>query len=301
MTEGSTPRGPPPEGFRVDLFCLASPKSATTWLSLCLDDHPDVTVARTTEPAFFARERGTFERRPNDRYEQGWDWYVDQFKDAGDGDRLADFSTQHLWNGAEAAGEVRGCFPGARFVVMLRDPVERLWSDYWGIRGKGGDEEVPGTFGDALEVDAFVDRSRYARHLEAWMDRFPRDRFRVHLLEDVREDARGVVRRTYEHLDVDPGHEPDAVDERVRTSRRSRIKPLRSLAETMHRRGLGPLVDAVNAVGLGPLIKRVGETEVEVPEMGAAEREAAWERVGDDVARLEGLLDRSLPAWDPTV
>lgn len=184
-------------------------------------------------------------------------------------------------------------------MVMLRDPVERLWSDYWGARGKGGSEAVPATFEDALDVEAFVTRSRYAGHLEAWMDRFPRDRFLVHLLEDVQGDAGGVVRRTFEHLDVDPGVEPEAVDERVRTSHRSWIKPLRGLAETMHQRGLGVLVDAANAVGFGPLLKRLGRREVEVPEMDPRHREAAWERVRDDVDALEDLVDRDLSGWRP--
>lgn len=284
----------PPGAPEVDFFGIGAPKCATTWLTENLRAHPEITIARIGETAFFAPIQGIFEPKEGSNYLE-WEWFADQFKDADEGDVLGDMSTQHIWNDETAPQDIRRFYPEARFVVMLRDPVDRAYAHYWG--GRAGNPDAPETFREALEIEHFRRRNRYHSLLTSWFDVFDRDRFAIHLLEDVKEDPEAVVRETYEHVGVDPGFTPPSLEEKVRTTRRSHIRPLRTLAERFHQWGLGPVVDAVNAVGIGPMIKRVGTSEVEYPPMDPETGRWLRQELDDEIQALEDLLDRDLSHW----
>lgn len=294
------------DGFQVDFFLIGSGKSATTWLFRCLEDHPELAIARVKEPQFFVKSRDPYlpgeDPEDNDRFLDDRDWYRDQFKHAEPGQLLGDLSINLLHNLDTAPELLHDHNPDARLLAMLRDPAERTYSMYWHQRFHGDDPDtVPDTFEAWLEDERHIMSSRYHTLLQRWLEVWPRDQLQVRTVLDLKEDPAALVRDVYAFLDVDPGFEPEALHERVNPAHRNR--PLyewaRSAAETLHRVGFGKVVDAVNAVGLGKLIERVGTERVRYPPMDAGTERELRETFLPEVEGLEELLGRDLSAWKP--
>lgn len=109
-----------------------------------------------------------------------------------------------------AAERAAALLPEARLVVLLRDPVERAWSHYRHVVRLGreplgfaealaaeperlaADRERlradPGYRAASLRLHSYVDRGRYAEHLEPWLARYPRERLLVVRTEDLFAD-----------------------------------------------------------------------------------------------------------------
>jgi hypothetical protein len=188
-----------------------APRSGTTWLHAVLDRHPSVYMAGPVkpEPKFFLVD---------EEYAKGFPYYLDRwFSRVPSGAVAGEKSTNYL-ESATAAERIHLHLPGVRMVFILRDPVERAFSNYLWSRMNGMETEDLAIALD-LEPDrertcppalryarphAYFSRGLYADLLEPWFARFPRDRLLCLRLEDVLKDAGAVVARLHRFVGVEP-------------------------------------------------------------------------------------------------
>ncbi len=124
---------------RPNFFILGVAKSGTTSLYDTLGQHPDVFFSTPKEPIFFEAE-----------YEKGLDYYARTY--------FADFQGESAVGEARhrnlylpyVAPRIQECFPDARLIVILRNPVDRAYSD-WLMRRASGADTLP--FEEAVEED----------------------------------------------------------------------------------------------------------------------------------------------------
>jgi hypothetical protein len=164
---------------------IGAQKCGTTWLSHRLRQHPEIFTASNI---FF------FDNPAN--YARGIAWYAEHFKDARGARAIGDKTPSYIWGSryephdpGAVARRARQTLPDARLVVTLRNPVARAISQFnFAIQaGKMSpltsiDEVLTGRsrIGPGENI---LDRGRYARQLERWLEYFPRERLRVLLLE----------------------------------------------------------------------------------------------------------------------
>lgn len=101
--------------------------------------------------------------------------------------------------------------PDARFIISLRDPVRRAFSDFNMHRTRGGDTR---TFSQAIDQElcgserrfrkCFVYQSVYAPHVERWFQTFPRGRFLIVCAEDLFADPRAISHEMFRFLGLGP-------------------------------------------------------------------------------------------------
>jgi hypothetical protein len=99
----------------------------------------------------------------------------------------------------------------ARFIISLRDPVARAYSDFNMHRYRGQDRR---SFSEAVaqELDGtekrfrkrFLNQSIYAPRIERWFKAFSRDRFLVLRAEDLSGDGAAIARRMFSFLELPP-------------------------------------------------------------------------------------------------
>ncbi|GIU97220.1 MAG: hypothetical protein KatS3mg013_1023 [Actinomycetota bacterium] len=178
-------------------------KAGTTSLFWYLSQHPDICASDEKEIRYFAglTEGGT-ELPPVETYER-------HFRHCR-GERYAmEASPQYFHGGAPVIQAMRRLLGRPRVVISLRDPVERLWSQFRFTKSRLG--PVPET----LSFEAYVERSEhiwreqapltpetrpwwhlaggvYADHIEPWLESFGGD-LRVVFAEHLAEDPRAVV------------------------------------------------------------------------------------------------------------
>ncbi len=281
-----------------DFLVIGAPKSRTTWLAHCLDDHPRISVSRIKEPNHFVPRWGVFQVEENPGFLADWDWYLSLWDHAPEGNVLGEASVNLLRNGRRSAQAVHDYNPEARIVACLRDPVARAHSDFWNVWGRrrhwGG---VPESFEQAIEDESLLHRSRYGETLEPWLERFGR----VHVLTDFdlnRDPLRGV-QEVYAFLGLDAGSVPPSLEVRLNaaTERRGFFQAGIGVAQRMRRAGLGRAVDAAKRLGLKRVIDRFDFQPLQKPPMEPQTARRLRTRLMPDIERLERMLGRDLAPW----
>jgi hypothetical protein len=232
-----------------------APRSGTTWLYWLLDRHPDVYMARpvTPEPKFFLVD---------ELYEKGLSYYAETwFSDAGDARLAGEKSTDYLESGPAAARIARD-LPGVKLVFILREPVDRAFSNYLWTKMNGLETE---DFATALRLEAqrerelperlkfarpysYFSRGLYADLLRPYFERFGRDRLLILRFEDLTARPTAVAERLHRFLGIQSRPEDAgaigvinasekngaAVDESIRNELRARYaEPNRRLASLL--------------------------------------------------------------------
>jgi hypothetical protein len=190
---------------KPNLFLIGAMKSGTSYLRKLLNAHPDVYMCEPDEPSYFVdpRQLRTF-------YPEMWErglWrseerYLDLFRPAGDAPILGEASTNYtklplLWGVPE---RIAAFNPEARFIYVVRDPVQRTISHYWHMV-RYHFEHRPITL--AVRRDPqFVAVSHYAMQLRPFLEQFGRDRVAVLIHEQLIADPAGVMDGLYQWLGV---------------------------------------------------------------------------------------------------
>ncbi len=195
------------------LLVIGAQRSGTTFLHSLLDAHPQVALARPTrpEPKVFLSD---------EVLDRGREWYVRTFfPHASDEELLAEKSTSYIED-ARAGVRASRLLGDVEALAVLRDPVARAVSN-WRFSTDNGFENRPlelalrenlaGTRGwdatcTSVSPYAYLERGRYAHHLDAW-DAVVERPVRVVLLQDLL-GSRAAVQDLYLSLGLAPFEPP---------------------------------------------------------------------------------------------
>jgi Sulfotransferase domain len=175
-----------------DFIIAGAPRSGTTWLYVLAQRHPQLAMAEPVvpEPKFFLIE---------ELWQRGVDFYSAKWFDPLPAGRvLGEKSTNYL-ESAETAERIHSVVPRVKLIFLLRNPVDRAYSNYLWSRQNGLETE---TFEGALALEeqrerdlrpnlryarphAYFLRGLYAEHLVRFFNRFPREQILVLRHEDV--------------------------------------------------------------------------------------------------------------------
>ena len=182
--------------------------------------------------------------------------------------------------------------PDAKFVAVLRHPVERAHSSYWfyvtrGVERARSFEEALARGWSSADPGAWPNHfsaGLYRAQLAAYYALFPREQIRVYLYEDWRQRREETLRDLFSFLGVDPHFRP-AVRE-VLVTRAPRSRRVHRLANTVWLPGLDGFNRRHNLAA--------------PPAMRAETWTALHARYRDDMLELQTLIDRDLSHWlDP--
>lgn len=104
-------------------FIIGAQRSGTTYLYHILDEHPQIEMARPVkpEPKFFYVDS---------LFEKGLDFYENYFFNNHHIQLQGEKSTTYI-ESEKAAHRIADCYPQAKVLMILRNPIERAISNYW--------------------------------------------------------------------------------------------------------------------------------------------------------------------------
>jgi len=192
-----------------DFLIGGAPRSGTTWVYWLLDRHPSIYMARPVkpEPKFFLID--SLYAKGLEHYSRTWFAAVPDTAVAGEK------STNYL-ESATAAERIARDRPDVKLVFILRDPVRRAYSHYLWTKMTGLEAE---SFANALRLEAqreselpehlrfarpfsYFSRGLYAKMLQPYLDRFPRERILVLRFEDLVDTPHQLADRLHDFLHV---------------------------------------------------------------------------------------------------
>ena len=165
-------------------------KSGSTWLQARLSTHPQVYLPAAKDTYFFDAQ-----------FDRGLAWYEAHFAAATPQQVVVGEICHDYLFSVAAAGRIAEIIPSAKLMVCLREPVERAFSAYLNMLRNGWQL---GSFAEAIESHpGIVDNSRYAKHLQAYFDRFPAEQIVITWFDDLAEDPQRFLDQVTDALGVD--------------------------------------------------------------------------------------------------
>jgi Sulfotransferase family len=188
------------------LFVIGAMKSGTTYLNKLLGAHPEIFMCSPEEPSYFV-EPGQLRTLWPEAWDQGFwrseEHYLRLFQDCGDALVLGESSTNYT-KGPLVDGvpeRIHDFNPDARFIYLMRDPIERTISHYWHMVRYHAERRP---MLEAIKTDPqYLDVSHYAMQLMPFLDQFGPEHVAVLTFEQLTRDPVEAMRPLYEWLDVD--------------------------------------------------------------------------------------------------
>lgn len=207
-----------------NFLIIGAPRSATTLLKVCLEEHPEVYMASvggkyTTGDVHFFNVATDLDLERH--HERGLVWYESLFA-AVTTERAIGEKTAHYLRDPEAPRIMAEVLPSdTRFIAVLRDPVRRAYSDYMYHLGELplGMSFLDACFSAETRQLLLLDAGMYGPQIDHYYHFFDRSRFHFLLYEDLRQDVLSSVQKIFAFLQVDSTFVPAAHNLRVNSSR----------------------------------------------------------------------------------
>jgi hypothetical protein len=208
-----------------DFLIIGGQRCGTSSLYYYLTEHPAIAPAFTKEPHFF-----------DEHFARGAAWYRAQFPTAlqrrfvqrvSGLDLLTGEGTPYYLLYPHAPRRAYEVVPAARLIALLRNPVDRAFSQYW-IEKQAGFETW--SFEDAIDGEqerlagelermqhdenyyshgfrhfSYLARGIYVDQLQNWLRYYPREQMLVLKSEDLYSNPAAITRQALEFLGVSVG------------------------------------------------------------------------------------------------
>lgn len=252
-------------------------KCATTWLSECLRDHPDVFMTDPKETKFFLKN-----------WDKGIDWYIAHFSGSRKYKARGEFTSHYIY--FETVPErIYNLFGPIPIVAVIRDPIERALSELKHGNRLGRVEKPKYNLVDkkmltqAIESYPHIIRySYYSKGLERFSDIMGGRQLLVFLQEDFRVAPENCLRRLWEFLGVSADFIPSRADHNVSKGIIPKYYFLEKLRKKAFQkmRNIRGVVPFVRKTGLPDLYRRLNaETDLRLT---SEAQKVLWENLKDD-------------------
>jgi hypothetical protein len=257
-------------------------KCASTWLSECLRDHPDVFVTNPKETGFFVYHM-----------EKGIQWYTAHFNGSEGYAARGEFTSYYLYD-RSVSQNVRETLGSLHVIAVVRDPVERALSQIkHGIRlgvcspSSSGVISLSDLHAMIEQYKVILNRSLYYEGLSAWIEAFGESNILVLDQGDFRSHPEQCLQQMYRFIGVDDGFVPSRVRKDVSRGINPRWKVLERLRISIYgrARSIPGVVPLVRKSRLPEVYRRINSGR----SLGLSSEAAAWirEHTQDDWAKTQ--------------
>jgi hypothetical protein len=291
---------------KPDFFIVGAPKCGTTAMHHYLKQHPEIFMPDVKEIHFFGSDLRSSYARINEPE------YLSYFQAAKQQKRIGDTSVLYLYS-KRAAYEINKFAPSANIIVMLRNPVDLIYSAHSQMV-YNGNEDIE-DFEAALEAEEnrkkglnlpkhfiesifYRETVKYTEQLTRYIDIFGRENVHIIIFDDFIQDTALIFRETLRFLGVDedfcPPFEKINANKKIRSRLLGKIlknppKPVQWFARLM----LSPSIRH-------KLYSKAGQMNtlhVQRPTMAIELRRQLQAEFLPEIEMLSQLLERDLTYW----
>lgn len=308
-----------------NFFIVGAPKAGTTSLYNYLDQHPGIFMSPLKEPNHFAAEvrpanfaprlqpqiqremqtlraylDGPMQQKRFSGLVSQWEDYCRLFTNATTHQTaIGEASVCYLWS-QSAAKNIAARIPHAKILIVLRNPIDRAFSQYLhnlseGVVGHSFRTHLQNalnrTTDDFSPTHPFLELGLYADQLQRFRDHFPRTQIGLWLYEETHSPQ--FLPEVLNFLQVDPTFTPDTSEKHLQAHTPRTLR----LSHTLHKSGLWTTLRNATPPTirrhLHPLLYRKQNTlKLQPPE-----REILTNYYRTDIQKLQPLLNRDLSPW----
>lgn len=266
-------------------ICLGTYRAGTTWLQSMMQEHHEVFLPFEKETMFFSHF-----------YDRGIDWYLKFFnenKGLVPGEICPTYLADH-----RAPKRIYKHIPDSRLIVLLRSPVEQIFSLYklWLMRGYTKD---PLRIVIRSEAE-FLKNVHYYQNISRFLDYFDRSQILILCFEDMKNDSQGFLNTITDYLGISK-FVPTTMNKRINASGTPVLtfvdNTLAKIGDYMRKNDLYSLKQLIGRTGVVDMIKSFNRGR---GESVTIEKDVAGyiiQELKEDIDQLSILIDRDLSNW----
>ncbi len=279
-------------------FIIGAPKAGTTSLHYYLDQHPQIHMSPVKEPHFFI---------DRDNVPSYVTHHVTRLADY---ERLFDSTAPARGEASPSYAEhprhkgapkrINSLVPSAKFIYLVRDPIDRTVSHYMHHVAVDGERRpLAEALGDLSDPESpYIRSSLYAFQLDHYLEYFSQEKILVIDQADLLENRVETLREIFRFLEVDETFSSPRFDEKIGETLEKRIysQSYMHLAKRITTSSLRRLPRRLRRT-LRRLLERALWPPLERPALDDKLRGQLEELYTRDVARLRAMTGKSFATW----
>lgn len=281
-----------------------------------LSRHPEIFMPQSkVEPHFFATDLNYCRAYAPFRDPAA---YYALFRGATNEKRIGEASVFYLYS-KNAATEIKRTCPDARIIIMLRNPVEMLYSLHGKLlfladeflqdfetaldseQDRKNGRKLPRNMDGAREALYYREVARYTAQVKRYLETFGESNVHVIIFEDLKSNTPLTYRQVLEFLGVDPDFQPhfEVVNEHMGL-RSSRLKDFANHLPPILVRLARAGVSEPSRIRLRNWIERLNTRQARRPALEPRQRRRLQADFLEDIDSLAQLIGRDLTSWTLT-
>jgi hypothetical protein len=292
-----------------NFIIVGAVKAGTSSIFRYMRQHPEIHTSSRKEPSFFLFDSSVPDfQGPGDHifYRNvvvSLEDYEALFAGAGNKKAVGEASASYLHD-ESAPRRISNLIPGAKIIVVLRNPIERAYSHYWMYRSTGRERE---TFAAALDLEEQRRRMNwapgwqysriglYSNHISRYLSFFPKEQCLFALYDELDHDPVAFMKKVFAFLEVDDSFVSD-MKVKYNVAGRSDSRLVNFLLTSRHpiRQSIKNMIPSRLRYQLTTRLRQKYLTKPTMPEEC---RERLKSLYHHDILKLEKLLQRPLGHW----
>lgn len=292
---------------KPNTFLIGVQKAATTSVFNWLGEHPEICAPLAMKDLEFFTRASFYE-------EKGVDFLLKHYKNCNRHQKIKIQGSVHYIFFEDALKRIKSFNPEAKFILILRQPVERAISGYkYAI--KFNYENL--SFKDAVEKEAqriqsedlriisectYVSHGYYAYQIKRFLKYFEKSQLKILLYEDVKDSPEKITKELYEFLGVDPEFKPKFKAHNKTGSLKSKRLQKFFFGDHLIKKILVRMISSIISE------EQVAKLRWKLIHINTSNKEDKYEISQDlinrlsanfeaDITELEKLIDRDLSHW----
>ena len=293
-----------------NFFIIGAPSCGTTSLHYYVQQHPQTFMSRVKEPHFFSFSDKQFGKMNigTKLYEEirvsTLEEYESLFDEVSNEIAIGEASASYIYS-VEVPQRIKNSISEAKFIVILRNPVDRAYSNY--IRCVKNGHEPINNFADALKQEPiriqnnwspkwfYKAKGFYYEQLKIYFEVFQKKEIMVCLHDELKNKPESLMKSIFNFLEVDNDFIPN-MSEKKNISVIPKYKNINNILSSSHpiKSFFKPMVS--KKLG-NKLVKTIKKANMHKPDISLEIRQKLTLEYQADILKLQDLIDRDLSKW----
>ncbi|MFW9784789.1 MAG: sulfotransferase [Candidatus Heimdallarchaeota archaeon] len=289
-----------------DFIGIGVARSATSWIYAALTEHPEICGGKIKEIHFFDQDYN---------FKKGIAHYLSFFANCPENKLKGEF-TPSYFSTSKVAERIYENFPNVKLILCLRNPIEKVYSNYRYHVERKLALSIYKKLEDAINNEKkFLEKGLYYKHLNNYLELYPREQILILLFDDIISDPLDVVSNLYSFLEVEnQNFIPKSISEKRNVSGTLITKYkipfishiLFKISARLRRskffgdKSKGTLIRKIYFKIVRQNYKVISDKNKDapsIPPLQDSTRKILYEFYKEDIKNLENLLRRDLSHW----